>query len=1813
MRRYVLAATLCVAGLSTVTQAAVWNLNTMDTRLTLDVTNDQLYVVQLDNPVRGWNWTPTPVQCPLLAQAKVGGVTTNLTWQYVDGTLDTNVGQKVTLRFQCVEVALGLTSEWWARPGRGPVRHAVTITNMSAGAVTIGYQASAYIQAIGDGPLSAWYVHTDGWTPDATGLYVENITGSYTKDLPTHPEHAFIPFVALTVTNAHGMYVGTEWSAAHTYIQGGSTTNALLEAAGYADGRSFTYAVAAGSTFAVPPTLIGAYNGDRDDGGNSLRKYLWDYSMPGVIRDDTSYPKVQWNAFVTVAKTPGAWDTVQSKWNPFIDSIVPLGFEEAMHDVGWNVSGASPVYDATDWPLGMKASFDYAKANGLRAGLYLAGPQTYANIKYLYDNYGIQVWRSDGTAGAPYNSGYDSIKGFYSMLASLTNDVPGFQWENCNNGGRIKDFGAMQRAVKVFLTDTYGLADIQRAFFDASHLYPGAQLMGSSGTRVAGVPGTVYSWRTGAQGAPEWFTDSPDGGNSGGVWSTAEKEAVAAAVGVYKKRIRPLQRDGDIYHLTGRPDGSSWYAFEYYKPLLKKGVAYLFKPQAPLAPRTFKLRGLDPATRYVVSFADGSNSNRVLTGASLMTNGIEVGLSGGPVSEWMFLSEGISLTAPREGPIVVPRTGSILLEAMVSQNDGSISRVEFLDGTNLITSVSAPTAEATYSTIWSNVPGGYYTLVAKAYTNGVLSSVSDAVSAQVTNPRPSVAIRSPVYGAATGVVLVEAVASGAVTRVEFYQGNTKLGEVAGAPYAISWTNAIPGHYALTAVAVDTDGIATTSTPVNVSVVNLAQWVHRAPITFSGYTNGETLTNFPALVRIGTNIDGFAWTQFSDLNGSDLLFVDNRGLLLAHEFDSGTNPVWTNADGIGSVWVQVPELTGSTTITAYWGRVVAERPAYTTNGAVWTAGYVGVWHLGDRADSTANRVHGTGGTSTSVAGRVGGGQQLNGLTDSIDLPHSSAMNNQSLTISGWINPSVAGQALAALFDYDHATVPTQGWVIQSEDANGAGHYYLAYCNGSGFEPAGSIGAGQGVSLVNGQWQHIAYTKTDATVRGYRNGAVTWTPGTAGNATVSYVFGRHARIGNAVSSQFVRPAKGIFDELRVANVPRSPAWIWAEYNNAASNATFAVPGTVSTYVISNPPPTVAVAAQALPATVTGTTATVTVLGDDDTGAAALSYTWSAGGSPPAPVSFTPNNNLAATHATATFTTAGNYDLQVVIRDPFDATVTSTVAVVVQQTATTAQVSPASVVVHPNARQQFTASARDQFGDPMASQPAFGWGVTGGGSVDASGLFTAGPVAGGPYTVTATAGALSGQATVSVGSAQWMRVGFAGYTNRTEVLTNFPVLLVFSNKVQGLTSTNGYDLRFVTNLTDTASLDYEIESWNTNGPSYVWVRLPALPPDGSGWIWATWGDPARTNQLPCTTNGAVWEAGYQGVWHFATNGANLSMTDSTANRNHAVAGAGTPAPGSGRIGHGAALNGTSDITVPASYLNGAQTFTVTLWYKSDGTARVGLFTRIVGTDYNNDILLGLYGASGIPYGQVNNGSDGGTGFNSGYTANTWAHEGMVFNGTAAANHRMQLFHNGMAGALSPAFTEPTRAPNLGAQVGRFGSYGNDTSWFLSGGVDEARISSVARSADWVWAEWMNMASNGVFCRYGTVTNTPPSLTPYEQWKRAHFTTDELTDPLVSGDDADPDRDGMGNAQEYLAGTAPKDGNSRLAFTGSAMQADGFVITWQSATGKWYVVLAATNLAAGFGESVTSHVQATPPINVHTDRPPDQAGVRFYRVDVE
>ena len=183
--------------------------------------------------------------------------------------------------------------------------------------------------------------------------------------------------------------------------------------------------------------------------------------------------------------------------------------------------------------------------------------------------------------------------------------------------------------------------------------------------------------------------------------------------------------------------------------------------------------------------------------------------------------------------------------------------------------------------------------------------------------------------------------------------------------------------------------------------------------------------------------------------------------------------------------------------------------------------------------------------------------------------------------------------------------------------------------------------------------------------------------------------------------------------------------------------------------NQAPTVATAANSSQSPVTGATTNLSVLGADDAGESNLTYTWALLGTPPAPVSFSANGNNAAKNTTATFTKPGTYNFQVTIADSGGLSTTSSVTVTVNQTLTSISISALTTSLNENQTSQFSATAFDQFGIILLTQPSFTWSLVGPGVLSTTGLYTA-PSAAGTATVTASSGAVSGSATVAVNNA-------------------------------------------------------------------------------------------------------------------------------------------------------------------------------------------------------------------------------------------------------------------------------------------------------------------------------------------------------------------------------------------------------------------------------------------------------------------------------
>jgi hypothetical protein len=167
-------------------------------------------------------------------------------------------------------------------------------------------------------------------------------------------------------------------------------------------------------------------------------------------------------------------------------------------------------------------------------------------------------------------------------------------------------------------------------------------------------------------------------------------------------------------------------------------------------------------------------------------------------------------------------------------------------------------------------------------------------------------------------------------------------------------------------------------------------------------------------------------------------------------------------------------------------------------------------------------------------------------------------------------------------------------------------------------------------------------------------------------------------------------------------------------------------------------------------TATTASLAVLASDAAGESTLTYSWSVANGPTS-ASFSPNGTNASKNTTVTFAQAGTYTLLVTVTDPSGLTATSQVTVTTNQTLTSISVTPGSATVAPGATQQFTATGLDQYGNPMANQPAITWSLSSAnqGTINSTGLFTATQSASGTVVVQAISNGLMGTANVTISS--------------------------------------------------------------------------------------------------------------------------------------------------------------------------------------------------------------------------------------------------------------------------------------------------------------------------------------------------------------------------------------------------------------------------------------------------------------------------------
>lgn len=336
--------------------------------------------------------------------------------------------------------------------------------------------------------------------------------------------------------------------------------------------------------------------------------------------------------------------------------------------------------------------------------------------------------------------------------------------------------------------------------------------------------------------------------------------------------------------------------------------------------------------------------------------------------------------------------------------------------------------------------------------------------------------------------------------------------------------------------------------------------------------------------------------------------------------------------------------------------------------------------------------------------------------------------------------------------------------------------------------------------------------------------------------------------------------------------------------------------------------------------------------------------------------------------------------------------------------------------------------------------------------------------------------------------LELTMSGY-DRGTVLEDFPLLVKLGSHLPGFdyrqfASPNGGDLRFA-NASGTVLLPHEIDEWNTNGTSFVWVKVPALagPADS---IWAYWGNAQDTQRPASDTNGAVWSNGFELVWHLKE--VAYPRADS-ALKHPAQSGGSLSVSAVGAIGKAAVLNGATSYLL-AGPVDLGESFTLSGWVKVDPAANsIQTFWANKAGGSATDGMAWFFNSWQTRDGkwllETGNGSASAvasTGTNV-MSMNEWHHVALVVERAAG---EARFFLDGEERTAAAGIRSDFRN-NADLVLGRF----TDGLYAFKGQLDEVRIESMGRSADWVWASWRSGAPAGGWLKSGTVVRTRPLLT--------------------------------------------------------------------------------------------------------------------------
>ena len=328
------------------------------------------------------------------------------------------------------------------------------------------------------------------------------------------------------------------------------------------------------------------------------------------------------------------------------------------------------------------------------------------------------------------------------------------------------------------------------------------------------------------------------------------------------------------------------------------------------------------------------------------------------------------------------------------------------------------------------------------------------------------------------------------------------------------------------------------------------------------------------------------------------------------------------------------------------------------------------------------------------------------------------------------------------------------------------------------------------------------------------------------------------------------------------------------------------------------------------------------------------------------------------------------------------------------------------------------------------------------------------------------------------------------------DFPAL-VYATGLSNIKA-DGADIRF-TSSNGTAELPREIESYS-GGTLYAWVKVTLTKDSGDSSddvIYMYYGNAAATEPAPDSTYGSenVWSNGYAAVWHLHDDFLDSTQYDNDGTNSGSANYTGIIADAQYFDGSDEITRDDADLSGPipcSTNTGGTEDFTLSAWINVDaiGSHEPILKKQSDGTAPERGFGFGLSSAGRVSF-DVYKGDtspDDRTEVESDTLLSAdWYHVVVTYDYVSDGSSEIRLYIDGDQDIeISDTAVGPPQNNNRILRIGHY-YWSSGYNKYLSGILDEVRVSSTARSDDWINTCYNNQNSPSTFYGVGDEEEKP------------------------------------------------------------------------------------------------------------------------------